>query len=103
MSHKYAVELCRCLFGFLDALEAQGLSRKKVRMHTDNCWALGSFQCQYGHDRRFIAGKVFSSPEAAFGYESRRKVSDSDYAMQSYHSTWRKLYKYTKSLGLTEW
>ena len=101
-SHEYAVNLCRYLFGFLDALEAKGLSRKTVTKHTDNCWLLGSFQCQYGFDKRFDAGKVFSSPEASFESELTRKVSDSDYAMQSYRSTWSKLYKYTKSLGLTD-
>ena len=98
-SHKFAQELGLYLFQFIDYLDEQGLSEKTVRKHTDNCWCIGILECQYGYKDEFSPDAVFDSPYASYEYEFRRKMSDSKYAMNSYRSTWRKLYKYTVSPG----
>lgn len=101
-THAYAKDLCKYLFQFINELEKQGLSEKTIRKHTDNCWHIGILECQYGYRNKFVPGEVFYSSEADYDDEFKRKMSDSKYAMNSYKSTWRKIYKYTKDLGLTE-
>ena len=101
-SHAYARELCKYLFQFIGDLEKQGLSEKTIRKHTDNCWHIGVLDCNYGYRKKFSAVDVFYSPEADYEIEFMRKMSDSKYAINSYRSTWKKVYKYTKSLGLTD-
>ena len=102
-SHKFAQDLCKYLFQFIDHLYEQGLSEKTVQMHLNNCWSIGILECQYGYRDEFVPGDVFySSPEADYEYEFKRKMSDSNYAIKSYRSTWRKLYKHTKALGFID-
>ena len=98
-SHKVAQDMGLYLFQFIDHLYEQGLSKKTVQKHIDNCWSIGIFECQYGYKDEFSPGIVFSSSDADYEYEFKRKMSDSKYAVNSYRSTWRKLYKYTKALG----
>ncbi|MBK1724267.1 hypothetical protein [Thiocystis violacea] len=98
-SHDYARQLGRFLFGFLDSLKAQGFSEKTINKHWRNCYLIGVFDCGYGYRDRFSPKIVFSSPDASYEYEFKRKVSDSDYAVSSYNSTWRKVHNYTKKLG----
>ena len=98
-SHRFAQDLGRYLFRFIDHLYEQELTDKTVRRHIDNCWAIGYLECGYGYRDVFSPGKVFYSPEADYRYEYKRKFSDSKYALSSYKATWRKLYKYTKALG----
>lgn len=101
-SRTYARELCTYLFQFINELEKQGLSERTISKHTDNCWHIGILECQYGYRNKFVPGEVFYSPDADYVDEFKRKMSDSKYAINSYKSTWRKVYKYTKELGLTE-
>ena len=101
-SHTYARELGKFLFQFIADLERQGLSDKTVRKHTDNCWHIGILECNYSYRKKFSAGDVFYSPEADYEYEFKRKMSDSTYTINSYKSTWKKVYQYAKSLGLTD-
>ncbi|MBD3266350.1 hypothetical protein GF373_06735 [bacterium] len=98
-SHKYAWDLCKYLFAFIDSLEQQGLKDKTIRKHIDNCWLIGILECSYGYRDVFSPGEVFNYPEADYVHEFRRKHSDSKYALQSYKATWKKLYKYTKTMG----
>ena len=98
-SHKFAQDIGTYLFQFIDHLYEQGLTKKTVQKHIDNCWCIGILECGYGYKDEFSAGDVFYSPEASYEYEFRRKMSDSNYAINSYRTTWRKLYKYTKALG----
>lgn len=98
-SHEFARNLGRYLFQFIDHLSKQGLTKKTVRQHTDNCWCIGILECQYGYKDEFVPGVVFSSPEAGYEHQFERKMSDSQYAVNSYRTTWRKLHKYTKELG----
>lgn len=99
ISHKFARDFGLYLFQFIDHLSDQGLSEKTVRMHSSNCWCIGILECQYGYKNKFSPGAVFSAPEALYEYEFTRKMSDSTYAINSYRSTWRKLYKYTRASG----
>jgi hypothetical protein len=101
-SHKFAQELGRYLFQFIDHLAQQGLSEQTVRKHADNCWCFGISECQYGYRDEFSPDAVFNELDAPYENVFRRKVSDSRYAINSYRATWRKLYKYTKSLGYFE-
>ena len=98
-SHKYAQDLAKYLFQFIDKLYEQKLSEKTVRKHLDNCWQIGILECGYGYRDKFSPGEIFYSPEADYEYEFKRKMSDSNYAVNSYRSTWKKLHKYTKELG----
>ncbi len=101
-SHKFAQDFGLYLFQFVDYLYEQGLSEKTVRKHRSNCWCIGILECQYGYKDEFSPGAVFRSPYAWYESEFKRKVRDSKYAINSYRSTWRKLYNYTKALGLLE-
>lgn len=101
-SHRYARDLGTFLLSFLGELETSGLSRATLRRHRDNCWLIGMFECRYGGDGKFLVEDVFDIPEAAHELEFAFKVSDSEYALQSYRSTWRKLYKYARRQGLVE-
>jgi len=101
-SHKYACDLCEFLFKFMDDLEQQGLSEKTIRKHLDNCWHIGLLECGYGYRKKFSPEEVFYTSGADYEYEFKRKMSDSKYAINSYKSTWRKIYKYRKSLEVTD-
>lgn len=98
-SHEFARAIGKYLFQFIDHLYEQGLTDKTVRKHIDNCWAIGTLECGYGYRDHFSPGKVFYGPVAHYEYEFKRKFSNSKNAGNSYRSTWRKLYKYTKMLG----
>ena len=98
-SHRLAQAFGRYIFEFLDNLHEQGSSERTIRKHRDNCWNIGIFECQYGYHDSFVPHQIFSSPEADHEYEFKRKVSTSKYALNSYRSTWRQLYKYTKQRG----
>lgn len=99
-SHKYAQALCGFLFKFIDSLQSQGLSEATIKKHIDNCWCVGTLECSYGYrDDGFDPTGVFESSEAQYEYEFSRKFSDSNYAINSYRTTWRKLHKFRKSLG----
>ena len=101
-SHKFAQDLGRYIFQFIDNLYEQGLKDKTVSKHIDNCCAIGMLECGYGYRKKFLPGDVFYSDEADYEYEYGRKFGDSDYALKSYRSTWKKIYLYTKNLGHVE-
>jgi hypothetical protein len=95
-SHRIAQRMGRLLFDFIDSLEHAKLSRATVRKHLDNCWAIGFLECQYGYHKKFSIER-FQYGDAMHEYEFGRKFSDSDYAMKSYASTWRKLAQFVKT------
>lgn len=99
-SHKFAQNLCRYLFQFIDHLYEQRLSEKTVQKHLDNCWSIGLLECGYGFRAEFSPVDIFNNPDAHYEIEFKRKMSDSNYAIKSYRSTWRKLYKYSNSLKM---
>ena len=95
-SHKMAQQMGRLFFDFIDSLEDAQLSRATVRKHRDNCWAIGFLECQYGFRDKFSI-HLFQHVDAPHKYEFSRKFSDSDYAKQSYSSTWRKLARFVRT------
>jgi len=95
-SHEIAQQMGRLFFDFIDGLENAKLSSATVRKHLDNCWAIGFLECQYGYHEKFSI-KRFEHGDAMHEYEFRRKFSDSDYAMKSYASTWKKLAQFVKT------
>jgi hypothetical protein len=86
-SHKFAQNLCRYLFQFIDHLYEQRLSKKTAQKHLDNCWSIGLLECGYGFRDEFSPGDLFNAPEADYEIEFKRKMSDSNYAIKSYRST----------------
>ncbi len=100
-SHQYAQKLGLFMFDFLGYLEEQNLSQKTIQKHKNNCYLIGHFQCGYGifEGEKFSIKDIFYSAEASYEYEFKRKVSDSTYAINSYRSTWRKLFKFAQQIN----
>lgn len=94
-SKKYAIEMGKFLFSFMDYLDDQNLSERTVRNHRGNIGLIGIFEAEYGYNKDFYPQNLEDGP--SFLSEFERKVSDSKYAIQSYESTWRKLDTYIKS------
>ena len=95
-SHEFAHQMGQFLFEFLDDTAAEGLSERTIRKHTNNCWLIGKFTCDYGGYETF-SPKIFRGEPCYLG-EFRRKVSDSPAAIRSYQATWRKLARYVRRL-----
>jgi hypothetical protein len=94
-SEKYAFEMGKFLFSFMDYLGGEALSARTKKNHRDNIYLIGMFEAGYGYNEEFYPENLEDGP--SYLYEFERKVSDSKYALQSYESTWRKLDKYIKS------
>ena len=101
-SHLFAKSLGKYLFEFMDYLRKQDLSQRTLRKHIDNCWCIGYLECGFGYRNFFHPGDGFGIADAPYDDEFRRKFSDSQYAVDSYRATWRKLYSYTKAQGHLE-
>ena len=97
-SHRFALKLGLYLFQFIDELYCMKLADKTIRKHIDNCWIIGILECDYGDAKTFVAEKIFNTNEPPHEYEFSRKFSDSNYALNSYKTTWNKLCKYTKAM-----
>ncbi|MFH1117873.1 MAG: hypothetical protein V1792_28465 [Pseudomonadota bacterium] len=100
--HRYALDLGKYLFQFMDYLRAEGLSERTTSKHIDNCWCIGYLECNFGYLDVFEPREVFSHPAANHDDEFKRKFSRSNTAVSSYRATWRKLCEYTKALGHVE-
>lgn len=100
VSHEMARQMGTFLFQFLDHLDDSNLSEQTMRKHESNCWCIGWLECGYGYHDSFSPVIFLSGP--SYEYEFRRKVSDSQYALNSYRATWRKLERYVLSLGYVE-
>jgi hypothetical protein len=90
-SHVFANELGTFLFGFLDYLSSE-VSDRSYRAHLGNVWHIGILTCQYGYYEKFSVDIIHKPP--FFELEFSRKSSDSDYAINSYRSTCKRLYQY---------
>ena len=95
-SHEFAHQMGQFLFEFLDDVDAEGLSERTIHKHTNNCWLIGKFTCDYGYRETFSPG-IFRGEPGYLG-EFKRKVSDSPAALRSYQATWRKLARYVRRL-----
>lgn len=94
-SKKYAYEMGKFLFSFINYLEDQILSEKSKRKHINQLPLIGMFESNFGYNDEFKIKNLENGPH--YAYEFERKVSDLKYAKQSYQSTWKKLDKYIKS------
>lgn len=94
-SKRYAFEMGKFLFSFMNYLDGQKLSEKTKRNHIENVYFIGMFEAGYGYNDEFYPANLEDGP--SYIYEFERKVSDSKYAIQSYESTWRKLDIFIKS------
>jgi hypothetical protein len=99
-SYQFAKALGQYIFQFTDNLEKQDLADKTINKHIDNCWIIGSLECGYGYRDSFDPAEIFFGVVADHQYEYKRKFNSSKSALNSYCSTWKKLFKYTKELGL---
>jgi hypothetical protein len=86
---------------FVEHLRGLDLAEKTLRKHIENCWCIGYLECGYGYWDEFDPKEVFCGPHVSRDLEFRWKFTDSDYAVKSYRSTWRKLCEYTKVSGKT--
>jgi hypothetical protein len=94
-SHEFAREAGTFLFKFIAELETAGLAEQTLRKHISNCQLVGLLTCQYGGYKTFSPSIFTQGP--AYLYEFGRKVSDSNYMVASYQTTWRKLARYARS------
>ena len=94
-SHEFARRMALFMYGFFEYLKSQKLSESTQRKHESNCQLIGIFVADYGNYNGFRPEILTSEPD--FVSEFKRKVWNSDYMVQSYKATWRKLAKYAKS------
>ena len=97
-SHEFALQMGAFLLQFIDYLRSSDLSQATIRKHEANSYLIGAFECDYGYHDAFTPA-IFLGRSPAFLYEFKRKVSDSQYAVASYKSTWRKIEKYVRNLA----
>ena len=94
-SKKYAFDLGKFLFSFIEYIDDSNLSERVKKVHKDNIYLIGMFEAGYGYSDEFHYEDLTNGP--FYIYEFEHKISDSKYAVQSYESTWKKLDKFIKS------
>jgi hypothetical protein len=95
-SKEYAIELGTFLFAFISHLKDSKLSKRTEKNHIENTYIIGEFEARYGfRDNIFSYEDLAEGPQYEFEFD--RKISDSETALKSYESTWRKLGKFIKS------
>ena len=95
VSHEFARKMGLFMYGFFEYLRSQNLSEETQRRHERNCQLIGKFIADYGNYNEFTPEILTGEPE--YVREFKRKVWNSNYMVQSYKTTWRKLAKYAKS------
>lgn len=98
---EYPFELGKFLFSFMDYIRDQNLSDKTKSKHLDNVYLIGMFETEYGYQDEFEPEDLTHEPHYEDIFE--RKISDSESALQSYASTWRKLNRYIQSKTYEEY
>ena len=83
------------MFDFFEYLNSQKLSESTQRKHESNCQLIGKFVADYGDYDEFSPDVLTGEPD--YVNQFKRKVCNSNYMVQSYKTTWRKLAKYAKS------
>lgn len=94
-SKKYAFEMGKIIFSFIDYINSQDLSEKSKRNHIGYAYLIGNFDINYGFTEIFILDDFANS--GGYTYEFEYKVSDSKYALRDYKSTMNKLCKFITS------
>lgn len=95
VSHKFAREMGLFMYGFFEYLRSQNLSEATQRKHESNSQLNGKFVADYGYYDEFSPQGLTREPD--YVREFKRKVSNSNYMVQSYKTTWCKLAKYATS------
>jgi hypothetical protein len=88
-SKKYAFEMGKILFAFIDYIESENLSAKTKNTHISYALLLGHFDINYSYKDIFNLDDFANS--GVHTYEFQYKVSDSKYAIRAYKSTMKKL------------
>jgi hypothetical protein len=91
-SYEFARDMGVFILGFIDHLRNQKLSESTRRRHESNCELIGKLVSDYGHHKKFKPDIFLCEPDHII--EFKRKVSDTNYMVESYKSTWRKITKY---------
>jgi hypothetical protein len=95
-SKEYAFKLGKFLFAFIAYLKDSNLSKRNEKNHIENTYIIGDFEARYGYrDNIFSYEDLAEGPDYELEFE--RKISDSETALKSFESTWRKLGKFIKS------
>ena len=94
-SYAFARDMGVFILGFIDHLRNQKLSESTRRRHESNCELIGKLVSDYGHHKKFTQDIFLCEPD--YIIEFKRKVSDTNYMVESYKSTWRKITKYISS------
>ena len=93
-SHEFARKMALFMFGFFEYLKSQKLSESTRRKHESNCQLIGKFVADYGYFDEFQPEILTGRPDIN---QFKRKVWNTEYMVQSYKTTWRKLAKYAIS------
>ncbi len=91
-SHEFARKMGLFMLEFFDHLENQNLSESTRRKHKSNCSLIGKFVSDYGYYDEFTPEILTGTPD--YIREFKRKVMNTNYMVESYKTTWRKLAKY---------
>lgn len=94
-SYEFARKMGHFMFGFFEYLDNQNLSEATQRKHESNCQLIGKFIADYGCYKEFTPTILTGEPD--YVRQFKRKVRNSNYMVQSYKTTWRKLAKYAES------
>lgn len=94
-SNDFARKMGLFMFGFFEYLQTQNLSEATQRKHESNCQLIGKFVADYGYYDEFEPEILTGEPD--YVNQFKRKVWNSEYMVQSYKTTWRKLAKYANS------
>ena len=91
-SHEFARKMGLFMLGFFKYLEKQNVSESTRRKHESNCSLIGKFVADYGYYDEFTPEILTGKPD--YVNEFKRKVMNTNYMVESYKTTWRKLAKY---------
>lgn len=91
-SHEFARKMALLMFGFFEYMKSEKLSESTRRKHESNCQLIGKFIADYGYYDEFRPEILTGQPD--YINEFKRKVWNTQYMVQSYKTTWRKLAKY---------
>ncbi|OQX98006.1 MAG: hypothetical protein B6I24_06750 [Bacteroidetes bacterium 4572_128] len=76
-SKKYAFEICKFLFSFIDYIDQLSVTKRTKTNHKYNVFLIGMFETDYGYNDKFSIKNLENGPD--FLYEFERKVSNSKY------------------------
>ena len=94
-SKKYAFEMGKIIFSFIDYINSQDLSEKSKRKHISYAYLIGHFDINYSSNDIFNLDDFANN--GGYTYEFEYKVSKSKYAIRAFKSTMKKLSNFITS------